>query len=126
MSSTRLPWRDFSRQAPWPLTLPRSIRSEPLGRHLWAPHICARHDRQKQRLCRQHGFHGGTSPVKLHGPLRCLEASDLNLWGVIYGLHTFVPDMIARNSGYVVNTASMAGLLPSSSMAPYAASKHPI
>jgi NAD(P)-dependent dehydrogenase (short-subunit alcohol dehydrogenase family) len=68
------------------------------------------------------------------GPRRSWEVSlddwrwllDVNLWGVIYGLHTFVPDMIARNSGYVVNTASMAGLLPSSSMAPYAASKHAV
>jgi NAD(P)-dependent dehydrogenase (short-subunit alcohol dehydrogenase family) len=51
---------------------------------------------------------------------------DVNLWGVIYGLHTFLPEMVDRDSGYVVNTASMAGLLPSDSMAPYAATKHAV
>jgi NAD(P)-dependent dehydrogenase (short-subunit alcohol dehydrogenase family) len=51
---------------------------------------------------------------------------DVNLWGVIHGLRTFLPGMVDRDSGYVVNTASMAGLLPSDSMAPYAATKHAV
>jgi NAD(P)-dependent dehydrogenase (short-subunit alcohol dehydrogenase family) len=51
---------------------------------------------------------------------------DVNLWGVIHGLSVFVPDMVARDSGYVVNTASMAGLLAPDSMAPYVATKHAI
>jgi NAD(P)-dependent dehydrogenase (short-subunit alcohol dehydrogenase family) len=51
---------------------------------------------------------------------------DVNLWGVIHGLSLFVPDMVARDSGYVVNTASMAGLLAPDSMAPYVATKHAI
>jgi len=51
---------------------------------------------------------------------------DVNLWGVIHGLSVFVPDMVARDSGYVVNTASIAGLLAPESMAPYVATKHAI
>jgi NAD(P)-dependent dehydrogenase (short-subunit alcohol dehydrogenase family) len=51
---------------------------------------------------------------------------DVNLWGVIHGLSVFVPNMVARDSGYVINTASMAGLLAPDSMAPYVATKHAI
>ncbi|MEO8697684.1 MAG: SDR family NAD(P)-dependent oxidoreductase [Acidimicrobiales bacterium] len=48
----------------------------------------------------------------------------VNLWGVIHGIRAFVPDMVARNEGYVVNTSSMGGLLISPQIAPYSASKH--
>jgi NADP-dependent 3-hydroxy acid dehydrogenase YdfG len=34
---------------------------------------------------------------------------DVNLWGVIHGLHTFLPHLTAAPGGaHVVNTASMA------------------
>lgn len=48
---------------------------------------------------------------------------DINLWGVIHGVHAFLPGMIARGSGHIVNTASMAGMLPFPFVAPYVASK---
>jgi len=48
---------------------------------------------------------------------------DVNLWGVIHGVHAFLPGMIAQGSGHIVNTASMAGLLPFPFVAPYVASK---
>ena len=51
---------------------------------------------------------------------------DVNLWGVIHGLSIFVPEMVERDSGYVLNTASMAGLLAPETMAPYVATKHAI
>ncbi len=36
----------------------------------------------------------------------------VNLWGVVYGLRTFVPIMLEQeDEGHIVNTASMAGLL---------------
>jgi NAD(P)-dependent dehydrogenase (short-subunit alcohol dehydrogenase family) len=54
-------------------------------------------------------------------------AIDVNLWGVINGLHTFVPIMLDQESeGYIVNTASIAGLLPSHFSAPYHATKHAV
>ena len=50
----------------------------------------------------------------------------VNLWGVIHGMRTFVPKMIAQGEGHVVNTASIAGLLSAPAMGPYAASKHAV
>src|SRR6266516_5048205 len=42
----------------------------------------------------------------------------VNLWGVIHGMHFFVPRMLAHDSeGHIVNTASSAVLESSSSMA---------
>jgi len=49
----------------------------------------------------------------------------VNLWGVIYGIHSFVPRMIAGGEeGHVVNTASVAGLISGPGSAPYAVTKH--
>lgn len=35
---------------------------------------------------------------------------DVNLWGVIHGVNVFLPHMIERGSGHIVNTGSLAGL----------------
>ena len=52
---------------------------------------------------------------------------DVNLFGVVHGIRAFVPRMLeAGESGRVVNTASMAGLLAGPYLAPYTASKHAI
>ncbi len=49
---------------------------------------------------------------------------DIDLWGVIYGMKAFLPDMIARGEpGHIVNTASAAGLLAMSDNGPYTAAK---
>jgi len=49
----------------------------------------------------------------------------VNLWGVIYGLHFFVPRMLAQESeGHIVNTASAVGLISSPGAGIYAVSKH--
>jgi NAD(P)-dependent dehydrogenase (short-subunit alcohol dehydrogenase family) len=51
----------------------------------------------------------------------------VNLWGVIYGLKIFVPIMLAQDTeGHIVNTASIAGLLPYHPSAPYQVSKHAV
>ena len=51
----------------------------------------------------------------------------INLWGVIYGLRTFVPIMLAQGTeGHIVNTASIAGLIPSGTTAPYQVTKHAV
>lgn len=48
----------------------------------------------------------------------------VNLWGVINGITTFLPAMLASGRpGHVLNTASVAGFLPSALSAPYASSK---
>lgn len=51
---------------------------------------------------------------------------EVNLFGVINGLQAFLPGMVARGEGHVINTSSAAGLLSPRGMAPYAASKHAI
>jgi len=49
---------------------------------------------------------------------------NLNLMSVIRAQHRFVPEMVARGSGHIVNTASFAGLFPYAyDRLPYAASK---
>jgi NAD(P)-dependent dehydrogenase (short-subunit alcohol dehydrogenase family) len=49
---------------------------------------------------------------------------DTNVWGVIHGIHAFLPRMIAQGKGgAIVNTASMAGLIGLPFVAPYCASK---
>jgi NAD(P)-dependent dehydrogenase (short-subunit alcohol dehydrogenase family) len=48
----------------------------------------------------------------------------VNLWGVIHGIHSFVPRMLeAGEEGHIVNTASSAGLVAHSGLGPYRASK---
>lgn len=42
-----------------------------------------------------------------------------SLWGTIYGCHAFVPRMKVQGAGYIVNTASAAGLMNMPEMAPY-------
>ena len=49
----------------------------------------------------------------------------VNLWGVIHGIRTFVPRLLAaKTEAHVVNTGSIAGLLSGPGMAVYGASKH--
>jgi NAD(P)-dependent dehydrogenase (short-subunit alcohol dehydrogenase family) len=49
----------------------------------------------------------------------------VNLWGVIHGIHYFVPLMLAQGSeGHIVNTASSEGLVTSSGLGIYKVSKH--
>ncbi|HET7419316.1 MAG TPA: SDR family NAD(P)-dependent oxidoreductase [Candidatus Dormibacteraeota bacterium] len=50
----------------------------------------------------------------------------VNLWGVINGIRAFMPGMVERDEGHIVNTASIAGLLPMAFGTPYAASKHAV
>jgi NAD(P)-dependent dehydrogenase (short-subunit alcohol dehydrogenase family) len=51
----------------------------------------------------------------------------VNLWGVIHGMRTFLPRMIAQGTeGHVINTASVAGLISSPYMSVYQATKHAV
>jgi NAD(P)-dependent dehydrogenase (short-subunit alcohol dehydrogenase family) len=52
---------------------------------------------------------------------------DVNLWGAVHGVRTFVP-LLLRNpdGGHVVNVSSMGGLLGGPLTGPYSASKHAI
>ncbi len=49
---------------------------------------------------------------------------DVNVWGVVHGLQTFVPLILSHGEGgHVVNTASMAGMYGIRGTGPYNASK---
>lgn len=50
----------------------------------------------------------------------------VNLGGVIHGITTFLPGLVERNAGYVINTASAAGLMGVPGGAAYVASKHAV
>jgi NADP-dependent 3-hydroxy acid dehydrogenase YdfG len=52
---------------------------------------------------------------------------DVNLWGVIHGIQVFVPIMLEQDAeSHIVNTSSIAGLLPYQAGAAYHASKHAV
>jgi NAD(P)-dependent dehydrogenase (short-subunit alcohol dehydrogenase family) len=48
----------------------------------------------------------------------------VNLMGVIYGVQAAYPIMVQQGHGHIVNTASLAGLLPYPTNLPYATTKH--
>ena len=50
----------------------------------------------------------------------------VNLWGVIHGVRSFVPRLMARNAGHVVNTASVAGIINPPGSAAYNVTKHAV
>ena len=50
----------------------------------------------------------------------------VNLWGVIYGLTTFLPFMEDNNNGHIIITSSIAGHLSYPNMGVYNASKHAV
>ena len=52
---------------------------------------------------------------------------DVNLYGVIHGLRSFVPRMLkGGEEGHIVNTASVAGLHAGPMISPYYATKHAV
>ncbi len=52
---------------------------------------------------------------------------DVNLMGVLHGIHAFLPHIRAHGEGgHIVNTASMAGLQSGLGFSPYATSKHAV
>ncbi len=52
---------------------------------------------------------------------------DVNLWGVVHGLHFFLPHLLANaDGGHIVNTASMAGLTAWPGIGPYNATKYAV
>lgn len=50
----------------------------------------------------------------------------VNLWGVLHGIRSFVPHLLAQEEGHVLNTASMAGVTSAPYCAPYVVSKHAV
>ncbi len=74
-------------------------------------------------LCNNAGI-GHAGPVA-ETPLEdWRKVVEVNLMGVVHGVHAFVPKMVAAGRpAHIVNTASMAGLVAAANMAPYSATK---
>jgi NAD(P)-dependent dehydrogenase (short-subunit alcohol dehydrogenase family) len=51
---------------------------------------------------------------------------DVNLRGVVHGVRAAYPVMLKQGHGHIVNTASLAGLVPGPMLVPYAAAKHAV
>jgi len=54
------------------------------------------------------------------------DVIDVNLMGVVHGVQASYGRMIAQGYGHIVNTASVAGLLPSPFMGSYTTTKHAV
>jgi len=50
----------------------------------------------------------------------------VNLWGVIHGVRSFAPRLIAQDEGHIVNTASVAGLISPPASGAYNVTKHAV
>jgi NAD(P)-dependent dehydrogenase (short-subunit alcohol dehydrogenase family) len=50
----------------------------------------------------------------------------VNLMGVVHGVRTFLPGLVAQGEGHVVITASLGGIRAGGQLAPYCASKHAV
>ncbi len=51
---------------------------------------------------------------------------DVNILGVVHGIHAAYPVMSAQGFGHIINTASMAGLTTCPGLTSYAATKHAV
>jgi short-subunit dehydrogenase len=66
---------------------------------------------------------GATADLALADWRRVL---DVNLTGVIHGVHAVLPRMVEQGSGHIVNIASVGGLAPYPLALPYTTSKHAV
>ncbi len=108
-----------------------------LGRRVLAVHCDVSRDDDVEHLAQEAeaklgpvGLVMNNAGVVLRGALEHVEIADwqwcfgINVFGVIRGINAFLPRMIERRHGYIVNTGSMAGLVPlTGEGAPYIASK---
>ena len=62
-------------------------------------------------------------PAEELSPAHWDRTVDVNLRGVLHGVQAAYPLMLGQGYGHIVNTASLAGLLPMPGSAPYATTK---
>ena len=74
-------------------------------------------------LCNNAGISNGFKPLADVTPDEFERVMAINVTGVYNGIRTFMPSMVARGSGHIVNTSSVNGLTPFGSFAAYSASK---
>ncbi|MDY9925725.1 SDR family oxidoreductase [Methanosarcina sp.] len=69
---------------------------------------------------------GGTMPTVDATLEHWQSIIDVNLWSVIYGINAALPVMLLQGRGHIVNTASIAGLIPFPFQALYCATKYAV
>ena len=77
-------------------------------------------------LCNNAGVAGAGREARLweHSMKDWQWVFDVNFWGVVHGIRTFLPIMLDQDDeGHVVNTASMAGLVGGAGLDIYGATK---
>ncbi len=67
---------------------------------------------------------GGTLPFEDATLADWKTIIDTNLWSVIYGVHTAVPIMLKQGFGHIINTSSVAGIIPFPFQALYSLTKY--
>lgn len=73
-------------------------------------------------LCNNAGVGGGGDVADC--PIDMWEwVLNVDLWGVIYGCKTFLPDMLEQGEGHIINTASICGQLAFGGNGPYNVAK---
>lgn len=51
---------------------------------------------------------------------------NINFWGIVHGIRSFVPHLIRQPEGHIINTASIGGLIPAPHIGAYTAAKHAV
>jgi len=72
------------------------------------------------------GVEGDVKPIVDYSLEMFRKVIDVNVVGVFLGLKHVLPVMLKQNSGSIINTASIAGLIGSPNLAVYSASKHAV
>ena len=72
------------------------------------------------------GIEGDIAPITQYKLETFRRVLDVNVVAVFLGLKHVLPVMLRQNSGSIINTASIAGLIGSPDIAAYSASKHAV
>jgi NAD(P)-dependent dehydrogenase (short-subunit alcohol dehydrogenase family) len=72
------------------------------------------------------GIEGDVAPITNYSLATFRKVLDVNVVGVFLGMKHVLPVMLKQNSGSIINTASIAGLIGSPHIAVYSASKHAV
>ncbi len=96
----------------------------------WSGSVDTLAERAKAHFERVH-FLFNNAGVAVSGPVWESSVNDwqwligVNLMGIVHGIRSFVPDMIAHGeTGHIVNTASVAGLITPPGFSAYTVTKH--
>jgi len=107
------------------LAVPTDV-SDPASVDLLADAVFRRFD-AVHILCNNAGVTGASGGTEWEKPLDDWNwVLGVNFFGVVHGVRAFMPRLLEQGEGHIVNTASVAGLLPVPFMGPYTVSKHAV